>query len=427
MQFSIKNIEGLEILDSRGDPTVQVSVTLENGTRAVAAVPSGASTGTFEAFELRDGDELRFGGKGVLKAVSNVTTTIRTNLMGFDARDQRGIDDLMRRIDGTENKSKLGANAMLGVSLAVARAAALAQQLPLYRYLRTLSQNDDAYFRLPIPLVNVINGGKHASSNLDIQEFWVIPHAASQFKERLRQASEIFHALGSALAKAGLDTDLGNEGGYAPNFVNHKQVFEFILKSIEAAYLQPGADVGLGLDVGSSVFFDADAERYDLALEHESLTSEEMTSYMKELVNAYPLIALEDPLAEEDWDGWQRLTADLTAKNKKLRIIGDDLFVTNVNRLSRGIELGCANSVLIKPNQIGTLSETLDCIALAQRHGYDCAISHRSGETTDTFIADLSVAVNAAYIKTGSTARGERMAKYNRLLEIENELHGSQK
>lgn len=422
--FAIRDIRALEILDSRGEPTVQVTVRLQGGGEGVAAVPSGASTGTFEAHELRDRDQKRYGGKGVLAAVNNVNTVIAQSLVGFDAADQAGIDALLAKLDGTEDKHKLGANAILGVSLACCRAAASAQSLPLYRYVRTLAGMKESFYRLPIPLINVVNGGKHASSNLDLQEFWVIPESSISFRERLRHGSEVFHALGALLQKQGMDTDLGNEGGYAPNFASHRHVFELLLEGIKAAGLEPGSQVHLGIDAGSSVFFDADTGLYDLSLEHQELLSGEMQEYLLELAERYPIVAIEDGLAEEDWDGWQKLTAKARELKPKLRLIGDDLFVTNVERLAKGVSLGAANSILVKLNQIGTLSETLECIAFARQHEYDVVISHRSGETTDTFIADLAVAVNAPYIKTGSTARGERMAKYNRLLEIEEELYG---
>ncbi len=414
----------MEILDSRGDPTLEVTVHLENGMQATASVPSGASTGTFEAFELRDGDKKRYGGKGVLKAVANVNNEIAAHLSGMYVNDQQRLDQLMIGLDGTENKSRLGANAILGVSLACARAAAQAFGVPLYRYIRSLSESDDQDYHLPTPLINVINGGMHAATNLNIQEFWIIPHHATAFAERLEQGSEIFHALGSVLTSEHMDTDLGNEGGYAPNFPNHRRVFDLLLHAIEQANYTPGSEIALGIDAGSSVFYDHEIEKYKLQLEHTEMDSSELAEYYDGLIREYPISAIEDPFAEEDWRAWQQYTARSKAHHEKLKLIGDDLFVTNVKRLQKGIDQGAANSILIKLNQIGTLTETLSCIQLAQQHNYATAISHRSGETPDTFIADLAVGVNADFIKTGSTARGERIAKYNRLLEIERELHG---
>ncbi len=426
MSKRIKKITALEILDSRGEPTVEVTVELENGMKASAAVPSGASTGAFEAFELRDNDPKRYGGKGVLKAVANVNTEIAKLLEGMYVNDQERIDQLMIGLDGTPNKQRLGANAILGVSLACARVAAMAFGVPLYHYIRSLSSMaDEKVYTLPIPLINIINGGKHASSNLDIQEFWIIPHHAHQtFAERLRLGSEVFHALGKLLIAQGMDTDLGNEGGYAPNFPNHRQVFEVLVQAIKEASYSPGHDLLLGIDAGSSVFYSVDKKVYDLKLEHEEYTADGLADYYQQLLKQYPIGALEDPFAEEDWLGWQRWTKLCNEHYPEVKLIGDDLFVTNTKRFQKGIDLGVGNSILIKLNQIGTLSETLACIALAKKNAYSTVISHRSGETSDTFIADLSVAVNADYIKTGSTARGERISKYNRLLEIEKELNG---
>jgi len=420
----IQSIEALEILDSRGDPTVEVSVILSDKTVAKASVASGASTGAAEAFELRDNDRSRYGGKGVLKAVGNVNTIIQSALIGHDVADQVGVDKIMIELDGTENKRSLGANAMLGVSLAVARAASMMYGLPLYEYLRSISSLQYTEYQLPVPTINVFNGGKHASTNLDLQEFWIVPKKATLFRERLRQGSEIFHALGMILKEAGRDTDLGNEGGYAPDLKNHQQAFDYILKAITSSSLTAGDDVWLGMDAGSSVLFDSNKKLYNLSLENTSYTSTEFIDFFMKLVHDYPIIALEDPLGEDEWSAWSELSQKLNKYNADIRLVGDDLFVTNIERLQRGIKGGIANSIIIKPNQIGTLSETLECIKMAKDNSYSTIISHRSGETTDTFIADLAVAVNSEYIKTGSTARGERMAKYNRLLEIEKELYG---
>ncbi|MBI4091006.1 MAG: phosphopyruvate hydratase [Candidatus Komeilibacteria bacterium] len=425
MDTSIQKITALEILDSRGNPTIQTTVHLANGVTGTAAVPSGASTGEFEAYELRDGDPKRYEGKGVLKAVGNVIQRIAPEIHGLDVTDQRRIDDCMIQLDGTDNKSSLGANAIVGVSLAVACAAAAATGLPLYRYLRKLSGMSSDQFLFPVPLINVINGGKHASTNLDLQEFWIIPHRAGRFVERVRQGSEIFQRLGELLVEQGMDTDLGNEGGYAPNFRNHEQVVKLLLQAIERAGYAAGDAISLGLDAGSSVLYDKEREVYSLALEDAEYSSGDMSDYFIRMFDRYPFAAAEDVLAEEDWIAWQKMTARLAETNPALKLIGDDLFVTNTARLQKGVDLKCANSILIKPNQVGTLTETLECIALAQKNRYAIAISHRSGETPDSFIADLAIAVNAEYIKTGSTARGERTAKYNRLIEIEQEIHGN--
>lgn len=421
MAATIKRINANEILDSRGNPTVEVSVTLDNGIEAVASVPSGASTGTFEAFELRDNDEWRYNGKGVQKACQNVKGEIQAALVGKAITEQRAIDETMIKLDGTDNKSRLGANAILGVSLACARAAALAENLPLYRYIGQLY--GASQFQLPIPLINIINGGLHASTNLNIQEFWVIPTQDSSFQERLRCGSEVFQQLGTILRKDSRDTDLGNEGGYAPN-LDHRQAFDYVLRAIEQAGYKPADNCYLGFDAGASVLFDAKTNLYELKLENSHYTSAEFQRFMIQLWRDYPINVCEDPLAEEDWDGWKALTAEMKKDFAQSILIGDDLFVTNSARLAKGIELGAANAILIKPNQIGTLTETLETIRLAKKSGYATAISHRSGETVDSFIADLSVAVASEYIKTGSVARGERSAKYNRLLAIERELHG---
>lgn len=422
MPDKIKKITALEILDSRGEPTLEVEVELSSGIKSKAAVPSGASTGRFEAHELRDGDPLRYDGKGVLKAVKNVNEILNKELAGLRVTEQAQIDKLMLELDGTANKNKLGANAILGVSLAVAATAAKSTGLPLYKYLRQLYQPANKIFILPIPVVNVINGGKHASSNINLQEFWLVPFKAGSFAEKLRQASETFHALGKILQSKGYDTDLGNEGGYAPNVISHKEVFEMLLQAIDLAGLEPYEDMLLGLDAGASVFYHERKQKYNLTLDRLALSSSELIEYYLDLIDEYPLRFLEDPLAEEDWSAWQELTKNPVIKQDDIKLIGDDLFVTNKNRLQKGIDLQVANSILIKPNQIGTLTETLETISLAKSNNYHLVISHRSGETTDTSIADLAVAVNAEYIKIGSTARGERIAKYNRLLKIEEEL-----
>lgn len=422
MPDKIKKITALEILDSRGEPTLEVEVELSSGIIAKAAVPSGASTGRFEAHELRDNDPLRYDGKGVLKAVKNVNEILNKELAGLRVTEQAQIDKLMIELDATANKNKLGANAILGVSLAVAATAAKSTGLSLYKYLRQLYQAENKVFTIPTPVVNVINGGKHASSNINLQEFWIVPFKAPSFAEKLQQASEIFHALAKILLSKGYDTDLGNEGGYAPNVTSHKEVFEMLMQAIDLAHYEPYEDILLGLDAGASVFYHERKQKYNLTLDRLALSSAEMIEYYLDLIDEYPLRFLEDPLAEEDWAAWGLLSKNPVIKQDDIKLIGDDLFVTNKLRLQKGIDLQVANSILIKPNQIGTLTETLETISLARKNNYNLVISHRSGETTDTMIADLAVAVNAEYIKTGSTARGERIAKYNRLLKIEEEL-----
>lgn len=422
MPDKIKKISALEILDSRGEPTLEVEVELSSGIIAKAAVPSGASTGRFEAHELRDDDPLRYNGKGVLKAVKNVNEILNKELAGLRVTEQTQIDRLMIDLDGTSNKSKLGANAILGVSLAVSATAAKSTGLPLYKYLRQLYQPENKTFTIPTPVVNVINGGKHASSNINLQEFWIVPFKADSFAEKLRQASEIFHALGKLLSAKGYDTDLGNEGGYAPNVLSHREVFEMLMQAIDLVKLEPYEDILLGLDAGASVFYNERKQKYNLTLDRLALDSTEMIQYYLDLIDEYPLRFLEDPLAEDDWSAWGLLSKNPVIKQDNIKLIGDDLFVTNKSRLQKGIDLQVANSILIKPNQIGTLTETLETISLARKNNYQLVISHRSGETIDTSIADLAVAVNAEYTKVGSTARGERIAKYNRLLKIEEEL-----
>ncbi|HEY4269534.1 MAG TPA: phosphopyruvate hydratase [Galbitalea sp.] len=399
-----------EILDSRGNPTVEVEVVLDDETVARAAVPSGASTGAFEAYELRDGDKKRYLGKGVEKAVAAVEDVLGPAIEGFEASDQREIDAVLIDADGTDNKSKLGANAILGVSLAVARAAADSSGLDLFRYVGGANAHI-----LPVPMMNVINGGAHADSNVDIQEFMILPIGATSFREGLRWGTETYHALKALLHSKGLSTGLGDEGGFAPNLSSNRAALDLLVEAIEAAGFTPGSDIALGMDVASTEFFNDGVYTFEGAPK----TPQEMSAYYTELASAYPLVTIEDPLSEDDWEGWAHLTAEL---GSKLQIVGDDLFVTNPTRLAKGIELGAANSILVKVNQIGTLTETLDAVALAQRNSYTTVMSHRSGETEDTTIADLAVATNGGQIKTGAPARSDRVAKYNQLLRIEEEL-----
>ncbi|TBN57428.1 phosphopyruvate hydratase [Glaciihabitans arcticus] len=406
----IEAVGAREILDSRGNPTVEVEVLLEDGTVSRAAVPSGASTGAFEAYELRDGDKKRYLGKGVEKAVDAVIDVLGPAIEGFDAAEQRAIDAELIAIDGTDNKKKLGANAILGVSLAVARAAADSADMPLYRYVGGANAHV-----LPVPMLNVINGGSHADSNVDIQEFMILPVGAETFSEGLRWGVETYHALKAILHGQGLSTGLGDEGGFAPNLSSNRAALDLLVEAITAAGFTPGKDIALGLDVAASEFFKEGA----YAFEGGSKSAAEMSAYYAELVASYPLVTIEDPLDEDDWEGWAELTSTLGTKTQ---IVGDDLFVTNPTRLAKGLELGTANSILVKVNQIGTLTETLDAVSLAQRNGYTAVMSHRSGETEDTTIADLAVALNTGQIKTGAPARSERVAKYNQLLRIEEEL-----
>ena len=422
MPDKIKKISAIEILDSRGNPTIEATVELSNGVSASAAVPSGASTGRFEAHELRDVDKVRYDGKGVLKAIANVNDILNKELNGLSVTQQVKIDNLMIELDGTNNKSKLGANAILSVSLAVAHAAAKFNNVELYEHLRSLYNPKLKKYTLPTPVVNVINGGAHASTNINIQEFWLVPEKAKIFSEKLRQTSEIFHKLGDLLEVAGHDTDLGNEGGYAPNVKSHKQVFEFIIHAIESSGYKPGEDIFLGIDAGASEFYDDKKKVYNLDLESKVFTDDELIDFYFDLMELYPLTLVEDPLDQEDWEAWADISKDEFIKNNDIKIIGDDIFVTNIERFQKGIKMGVANTILIKLNQIGTLTETLEVIREARDNDYKVIVSHRSGETTDTTIADLAVAVNADYIKTGSTARGERTAKYNRLLKIEQKL-----
>jgi enolase len=407
---SIEEIGAREILDSRGNPTVEVEIRLDDGTFARAAVPSGASTGAFEASERRDGDKGRYLGKGVEQAVDAVIEEINPRLVGFDASEQRLIDAEMLALDGSANKETLGANAILGVSLAVAHAAAESAGLPLFRYVG----GPNAHV-LPVPMMNILNGGSHADSNVDIQEFMIAPIGAPTFREALRWGTEVYHALKKVLSERGLATGLGDEGGFAPNLESNRAALDLILEAIKAAGYEPGRDIALALDVAASEFF----EDGSYAFEGASKSADEMVAYYAELVDAYPLVSIEDPLNEEDWDGWKSMT-DLLGT--KVQLVGDDLFVTNPERLGRGISSNTANALLVKVNQIGTLTETLDAVTLAQTNGYRCMMSHRSGETEDVTIADLAVATNCGQIKTGAPARSERVAKYNQLLRIEEEL-----
>ncbi|AGB19632.1 phosphopyruvate hydratase [Thermoanaerobacterium thermosaccharolyticum] len=411
----IVDVYAREILDSRGNPTVEVEVELDSGAVGRAAVPSGASTGQFEAVELRDGDNNRYLGKGVLKAVENVNEKIAPEIIGMDAIDQVAIDKAMIDLDGTPNKSNLGANAILGVSLAVAKAAAEEVGLPLYQYLGGVNAKI-----LPVPMMNILNGGKHADNNVDIQEFMIMPVGAQSFHEALRTCAEVFHNLRSVLKSKGLSTTVGDEGGFAPNLTSNEEAIQVILEAIQKAGYVPGKDVAIALDPASSEMYKEDG-KYHFDGEGVVRTSEEMVDYWEQLVNKYPIVSIEDGLAEEDWDGWKLLTERL---GKRIQLVGDDLFVTNTERLSKGIKMGVANSILIKLNQIGTLTETLDAIEMAKKAGYTAVVSHRSGETEDSTIADLVVAVNAGQIKTGAPSRTDRVVKYNQLMRIEEGLGG---
>ena len=405
----IEAIGAREILDSRGNPTVEVEVLLEDGTAARAAVPSGASTGAFEAVELRDGDK-RYLGKGVEKAINNVVDVIAPEVVGLDAQDQRLVDQTMIDLDGTNNKAKLGANAILGVSLAVAKASAEHADLSLFKYVG----GNNAHV-LPVPMMNILNGGAHADTNVDIQEFMVAPIGADSFKESLRWGAEIYHSLKSVLKKRGLATSIGDEGGFAPNLESNRAALDLILEAVEGAGFKPGKEIALAMDVAATEFYD----NGKYSFEGKQLTAAEMIAYYSSLVSSYPLVSIEDPLNEDDWDGWAAITAEL---GSKVQLVGDDLFVTNPERLSRGIAANTANALLVKVNQIGSLTETLDAVEMAHRAGYRSMMSHRSGETEDVTIADLAVATNCGQIKTGAPARSERVAKYNQLLRIEEEL-----
>ncbi|MFY9214254.1 MAG: phosphopyruvate hydratase [Tissierellaceae bacterium] len=410
----IVDVYAREVLDSRANPTVEVEVWTEAGAFGRALVPSGASTGAFEAVELRDGDKSRYLGKGVLNAVNNVNELIAPEVVGMDVFDQVSIDQLLIELDGTPNKGKLGANAILGVSIAVARAAADELGMPLYQYIGGVNAK-----ALPVPMLNILNGGGHADNNVDIQEFMVMPVGAPNFREALRIGAEVFHSLKAELLSKGLNTGVGDEGGFAPNLSSNEEALATIVKAIESAGYKPGVDVMLALDVAASEMYDKDRKVYKLEGEGKELTVDEMIDFYADLVDKYPIISIEDGLDEEDWDGWKALTDRL---GDRVQLVGDDLFVTNTERLSKGIDLGVANSILIKLNQIGTITETLDAIELAKVHGYTAVISHRSGETEDTTIADLAVALNAGQIKTGAPSRTDRVAKYNQLLRIEDEL-----
>ncbi len=413
----ITDITAREILDSRGNPTVEVEVVLDDGSWGRAAVPSGASTGAFEAVELRDTDDPRFLGKGVATAVANVNEIIAAELLGVDASDQRAVDDLLIELDGTENKSRLGANAILGVSLAVAKAAAESCELTLYSYIGGCNAS-----MLPVPMMNILNGGVHADNNVDLQEFMIMPVGALTFAEGLRMCSEIYHTLKGVLKERGLGTGVGDEGGFAPDLGSNEEALEVISDAVRKAGYELGEQVRFALDPASTEFYDAERGVYVLAGEGRELTSAEMVEYYADLVERYPIVSIEDGMSEDDWEGWRLLTERL---GDRVQLVGDDLFVTNTQRLASGIERGVANSILIKLNQIGTLTETLEAIQMAHRAGYTTVISHRSGETEDTTIADIAVAVNAGQIKTGAPARSDRVAKYNQLLRIEEELDGS--
>ena len=414
----IDYIYAREVLDSRGNPTVEVEIGTENGGFGRAIVPSGASTGIHEACELRDKDE-RYGGKGVEKAVENVNVKIAEELVYYDCFDQIGIDQMLIELDNTENKTELGANAILGVSLAVARAAANEAGLPLYQYIGGINAKV-----LPIPMMNIINGGEHADNNVDIQEFMIMPVGAENFKEALRMGAEVYHSLKKVLNEKGLSTGVGDEGGFAPNLDSNKKAFDCIIEAVKKAGLVPGEDIVLAIDAAASEFYDDDKKKYVLAGEGKELTSEELSKFYEELVNEYPIYSIEDGLHEDDWEGWKNLTELL---GDRVQLVGDDLFVTNTKRLQKGIDEKAGNSILIKLNQIGTVTETLDAIELAKTHNITSIISHRSGESEDSTIADFAVATNAGFIKTGAPARSERVAKYNELLRIEDELSGLSK
>ena len=415
--LEIEKVVGREIMDSRGNPTVEAEVTLADGTVGRGAAPSGASTGEFEALELRDGDKGRYLGKGVTKAVENINTAISQAIVGLDASDIYAVDKAMIEADGTKDKSNLGANAILAVSIATARAASIALEMPLYRFLGGISGN-----RLPVPMMNILNGGAHAANTVDVQEFMIMPVGAPSFKEALRWCAEVFHALAALLKAEGLATSMGDEGGFAPNLASDEEAIEYILKAIEKAGYVPGKDFMLAMDAASSEWKGEKKGEYILPKAGTKFTSETLIEHWKKLVDKYPIISIEDALDEEDWEGWQLLTKELGGK---VQLVGDDLFVTNTERLKKGIELGCGNSILIKLNQIGSVSETLEAIKMAHKAGYTAISSHRSGETEDTTIADLAVALNTCQIKTGAPSRTERVAKYNQLLRIEEELGAS--
>ncbi|GAA7277361.1 phosphopyruvate hydratase [Helicobacter pylori] len=413
--LTIKDIHALEVMDSRGNPTIQASVILSDNTKASAIVPSGASTGKREALELRDNDKTRFLGKGVLRACENVNSVIKHHLIGLEAINQAFVDERLRALDGTPNYANLGANAVLGVSMALARASAKALNLPLYRYLGGANA-----LTLPVPMLNIINGGTHANNSIDFQEYMIMPLGFESFREALRASTEVYHTLKKLLDGKSQLTSVGDEGGFAPNFNNNVEPLEIISQAIEKAGYKLGEEIALALDVASSELVDENFN-YHLKGENKILDSHELVAYYKELVSKYPIVSIEDGLSEDDWEGWAFLSKEL---GRQIQLVGDDLFVTNASLLQKGIEKNIANAILIKPNQIGTISETLETIRLAKHHAYQCVMSHRSGESEDSFIADFAVALNTGEIKTGSTARSERIAKYNRLLEIEHELKG---
>ncbi|WQU69716.1 phosphopyruvate hydratase [Helicobacter pylori] len=413
--LTIKDVHALEVMDSRGNPTIQASVILSDNTKASAIVPSGASTGKREALELRDNDKTRFLGKGVLRACENVNSVIKHHLTGLEATSQAFVDERLRALDGTPNYANLGANAVLGVSMALARASAKALNLPLYRYLGGANA-----LTLPVPMLNIINGGTHANNSIDFQEYMIMPLGFESFKEALRASAEVYHTLKKLLDEKNQLTSVGDEGGFAPNFNNNVEPLEVISQAIEKAGYKLGEEIALALDVASSELVDGNFN-YHLKGENKILDSHELVAYYKELVAKYPIVSIEDGLSEDDWEGWAFLSKEL---GRQIQLVGDDLFVTNASILQKGIEKNIANAILIKPNQIGTISETLETIRLAKHHAYQCVMSHRSGESEDSFIADFAVALNTGEIKTGSTARSERIAKYNRLLEIEHELKG---
>lgn len=415
--LEIEKVVGREILDSRGNPTVEAEVTLIDGTVSRGTAPSGASTGEFEALELRDGDKSRYLGKGVSKAVENINTVINDIITGMDASDIYAVDKAMIEADGTKDKSNLGANAILAVSIATARAAATALDIPLYRFLGGISGN-----RLPVPMMNILNGGAHAANTVDVQEFMIMPVGAPSFKECLRWCAEVFHALAALLKSKGLATSVGDEGGFAPDLASDEEAIQYILEAVKNAGYEPGKDFMIAMDAASSEWKGSKKGEYVLPKAGTKFTSAELIEHWKKLVEKYPIISIEDALDEEDWDGWQQLTKEL---GDKVQLVGDDLFVTNTERLAKGIELGCGNSILIKLNQIGSVSETLEAIKMAHKAGYTAISSHRSGETADTTIADLAVALNTCQIKTGAPSRSERVAKYNQLLRIEEELGDS--
>lgn len=412
--LEIEKVIGREILDSRGNPTVEAQVTLADGTIGTAAAPSGASTGEFEALELRDNDKSRYLGKGVLKAVENINTIINDALIGMNASDIYAIDAAMIKADGTKDKSKLGANAILAVSIAAARAAAISMDIPLYKFLGGISGN-----RLPVPMMNILNGGAHAANTVDVQEFMIMPVGADSFKEALRWCAEVFHSLAALLRSKGLTTSVGDEGGFAPDLASDEEAILYILEAIKNAGYEPKKDFMIAMDAAASEWKGSHKGEYILPKSGLKFTSDELIEHWKGLVDKYPIISIEDALDEEDWEGWQKLTAEL---GDRVQLVGDDLFVTNTERLSKGIKLGCGNSILIKLNQIGSVSETLEAIKMAHKAGYTAISSHRSGETADTTIADLAVALNTCQIKTGAPSRSERVAKYNRLLRIEEQL-----